>query len=74
MCISQFLLAKRDRRPNVNEAATRSGAVSRIHFSVLGQGTCFISGLVTPAFYTYKVITLTPKEQEGVGQNQTPWI
>ena len=33
---------KRDGRPNVNEAATMSGAISRICFSILGRETCFI--------------------------------
>ena len=60
---------KRDRRPKVNEAATMSGAVSRICSSILGRETCFILGLVTPTFCEYKVVTSAPKEQ-----NQTPSI
>lgn len=50
MCIAQFLLAKIDRKPSVNEAAIILGAVFRIHFSV-GKGTGFILTLVTPTLY-----------------------
>ena len=62
---------KRDRRPSVNEAATMSGAVSRICFSILGRETCFILGLVTPTFYKYKAVTSAPKEQKRRTKSNT---